>query len=102
MSMFRSLASAMPCASLWAVGPATAQVPRPSDIVAAEVLPGWRTEQGTIMAALHLRLARDWITYWRHPGESGIAPRLDLSGSGNLAEARVHWPAPRLFTKAGF
>lgn len=54
------------------------------------------------MAALHLRLARDWITYWRHPGESGIAPRLDLSGSGNLAGARLHWPAPRLFTKAGY
>lgn len=89
-------------ASLWALSPATAQVPRPSDIVAAEIRPGWRTETGTIMAALHLRLARNWITYWRHPGESGIAPRLDLSGSGNLAGARLHWPAPRLFTKAGY
>ncbi|SUZ31569.1 hypothetical protein ROE7235_01318 [Roseibaca ekhonensis] len=102
MSIFRSLASVAICASVWAVSPATAQVPRPSDIVAAEVLPGWRTEHGTIMAALHLRLARDWITYWRHPGESGIPPRLDLSGSGNLAGARLHWPAPRLFTKAGY
>lgn len=54
------------------------------------------------MSALHLRLAPSWITYWRHPGESGIAPRLDLSKSINLAGARIHWPAPRLFTKAGF
>ena len=75
--------------------------PRPSDIVAAEIRPGWRTEQGTIMAALHLRLARDWITYWRHPGESGIAPRLDLSGSGNLAGARLHWPALALVYQGG-
>lgn len=102
MSIFRLLASALFCASIWATVPASAQVPRPSDIVAAEIRPGWRTAQGTIMAALHVRLARDWITYWRHPGESGIAPRLDLSGSGNLAAARVHWPAPRLFTKAGY
>lgn len=102
MSIIRTLASAAFCASLWASAPASAQVPRPSDIVAAEIRPGWRTDEGTIMAAVHLRLARDWITYWRHPGESGIAPRLDLAGSGNLASARVHWPAPRLFTKAGY
>jgi len=102
MTMFKICASALLSVSLWASSPATAQTPRPSDIVAAEILPGWRTAQGTIMAALHLRLARDWITYWRHPGESGIPPRLDLSGSGNLARAQLHWPAPRLFTKAGY
>lgn len=102
MFMMKTIASALLGASLWVSSAAYAQVPRPSDIVAAEIRPGWRTAQGTIMAALHLRLARDWITYWRHPGESGIAPRLDLAGSDNLAEARLHWPAPRLFTKAGY
>ena len=102
MLIMRTIACLALCSVFWANGPATAQTPRPSDIVVAEIRPGWRTEDGTIMAALHLRLARNWITYWRHPGESGIPPRLDLSGSGNLAEARLHWPAPRLFTKAGF
>lgn len=102
MTLFKTLASILLGATLLAGGPASAQVPRPSDVVAAEIRPGWRTAQGTIMAALHLRLARDWITYWRHPGESGIPPRLDLAGSGNLATARLHWPTPRLFTKAGY
>lgn len=102
MHMTRTIVAALICACLWTVSPAAAQMPRISDLVTAEIRPGWRTEKGTIMAALHLRLARDWITYWRHPGESGIAPRLDLSGSGNLAGARLHWPAPRLFTKAGY
>ena len=78
-----------------------AQSPRLSEILDVQMRPGWKTEQGTHMAALHLRLARDWITYWRHPGESGIAPRFDWSGSRNLAHARVHWPEPRLFLSAG-
>lgn len=79
-----------------------AQAPHPSELVSASVRPGWVTETGTYMAALHLRLKRDWITYWRHPGESGIAPQLDISGSGNLADVTLHWPEPRLYLKAGF
>ncbi|CUX83446.1 MAG: disulfide bond corrector protein DsbC [Roseibaca calidilacus] len=102
MLTLRNITGLALCAALWATAPATAQTLRPSDIVAGEIRQGWRTEDGTIMAALHLRLARNWITYWRHPGESGIPPRLDLSGSDNLAGARLHWPAPRLFTKAGY
>lgn len=102
MNIIKALATLTLCSGLWASAPAQAQAPRVSDIVAAEIRPGWRTESGTIMAALHLRLARDWITYWRHPGESGIPPRLDLSGSGNLSAAGLHWPAPRLFIKAGY
>jgi DsbC/DsbD-like thiol-disulfide interchange protein len=90
------------CASIGFGASAMAQAPRPSDIVTAELRPGWRTASGTIMAALHLRLAPNWITYWRHPGESGIVPQVDLSGSTNLGAARIHWPAPKLFTKAGF
>lgn len=75
---------------------------RPSDIVAGNLRSGWQTESGAQIVALHLKLARDWITYWRHPGESGIAPQIDWSGSENLAELRAYWPEPRLFMKAGF
>lgn len=81
---------------------ALAQSPRLSEILDAQMRTGWKTEQGTHMAALHLQLAPDWITYWRHPGETGIVPQFDWSGSRNLAHARVHWPEPRLFIKSGF
>ncbi len=73
-----------------------------SDVVNAQIKPGWKTSAGTHMSALKLRLAPDWITYWRHPGESGIVPRLDWSGSRNIAQARIVWPEPRLHIKAGF
>lgn len=79
-----------------------AQSPVPSDLVQAGIRPGWKSDSGTYIAALHLKLSPDWITYWRHPGESGIAPRLDWGASSNLAQVRVHWPEPRLFLKAGF
>ena len=88
------------CAALLPVA-APAQSPRLAEIIDARMRPGWQTEHGTHMAALHIRLAGNWITYWRHPGESGIVPRLDVAGSRNLAGARIHWPEPRLYFKAG-
>lgn len=82
--------------------PAAAQAPRPGDIVQAVLRPGWRQADGTHLAALHLHLAPGWMTYWRHPGESGIPPQLHWSRSDNLDDLRIHWPEPRLIHKAGF
>ena len=45
----------------------------------AEIRPGWQTGAGTRMVALHLRLAPEWKTYWRSPGEAGIPPEFDWS-----------------------
>ncbi|MEO0999402.1 MAG: hypothetical protein AAFW69_02170, partial [Pseudomonadota bacterium] len=49
---------------------AEAQV-RPS---AAELLPGWVEEDGSLIAALSIDLAPGWKTYWRAPGEGGLPP----------------------------
>lgn len=73
-----------------------------SQIVQAEIRPGWQTEDGRRFAALHLRLADDWRTYWRIPGQAGIAPVLDWSGSQNLARITVHWPLPEVFDQNGY
>lgn len=73
----------------------------PQGVVVAEFLPGWKTEQGTYMAGLHLRLAPGWKTYWRAPGDAGIPPRFDWAGSENLAGVRLHWPTPRMFASNG-
>lgn len=98
-------------AALPFAAPAAAQVqgPRapmsalqPGHLVHAELLPGWETPQGTRMAALHLQLAPGWKTYWRIPGEAGIAPRFDWSGSQNLGGVRIHWPRPEVFDQGGF
>jgi DsbC/DsbD-like thiol-disulfide interchange protein len=52
----------------------------------------------TLPAGIELELAPGWHTYWRYPGDSGLPPRFDFSGSRNLATATVSYPAPHLYT----
>ena len=52
-------------------------------------------------AALELRLAPGWHTYWRTPGDAGFPAAIDWSGSENLASADMSWPAPRRLTIEG-
>lgn len=83
-------------------GVAQAQQPPSIDsIVQPQLLPGWRTDTGTHMAAVHIRLADGWKTYWRNPGEAGIAPQFDWTGSRNVASVRLHWPRPMVFYSSG-
>ena len=73
----------------------------PDDVVQIEVLPGWRTDAGTQMAAIRLTLAPGWKTYWRAPGEGGIPPEFDWSGSQNVAGLRLNWPVPEVSDQGG-
>ncbi len=84
-------------AALIGLMPLTAAAITADDVVQAEVLPGWQTAQGTRMAALHLSLADHWKTYWRAPGDAGIPPSFDWSGSSNIARVTMHWPRPEVF-----
>ncbi len=52
-------------------------------------------------AALELRLAPGWHTYWRTPGDAGFPAAIDWTGSENLASADMSWPAPRRLTIEG-
>ncbi len=74
----------------------------PAQIEHVELRPGWQTEDGQHMAALHLRLAEGWKTYWRIPGEAGIAPQFDWSRSQNAASVRARWPRPVVFAQNGY
>ena len=73
----------------------------PSDLVRAEVLGGWKTADGTHMAALRLTLADGWKTYWRAPGDAGIPPQFDWDGSSNVGSVAFHWPRPQVFDLGG-
>jgi DsbC/DsbD-like thiol-disulfide interchange protein len=46
-------------------------------------------------AGVEIRLAPGWKTYWRYPGDSGMPPHFDFSGSDNVGNVTVLWPAPR-------
>ena len=49
-------------------------------------------------AGVEIRLTKGWKTYWRYPGDSGLPPRFDFSGSRNVKSATVRWPAPQRLT----
>src|SRR6056297_1500717 len=69
--------------------------------VEVRIADGWRADDGARMVALVFDLAPGWKTYWRAPGELGIAPSFDWSGSENLAAVEPIWPAPQVFEAAG-
>ncbi|MGB6504459.1 MAG: protein-disulfide reductase DsbD domain-containing protein [Xanthobacteraceae bacterium] len=51
----------------------------------------------TLRAGLEIKLDPGWHTYWRDPGDSGVPPTFDFSGSDNVKSATVLWPAPQRF-----
>lgn len=55
----------------------------------------------TLSAGLDLELADGWKTYWRSPGEVGMPPEIDWTGSTNIAGVEMLWPAPERFTAFG-
>lgn len=59
-------------------------------LVATDVV----TQAGTVWAALEIDMPEAMKTYWRVPGESGIPPRLDFSGSTGIGGHAIAWPYP--------
>ena len=51
-----------------------------------------------LRAGIEIKMQPGWKTYWRYPGDSGVPPHFDFSGSENLKTATVLYPAPHLFT----
>jgi DsbC/DsbD-like thiol-disulfide interchange protein len=49
-------------------------------------------------AGIEIKMQPGWHTYWRYPGDSGVPPRFDFSGSENFASAKVRYPAPHLYS----
>ena len=58
------------------------------------------SDKGELLAGVQIRLEPGWKTYWRTPGDSGVPPSFDWSGSKNLKEAQVLYPAPHRFADA--
>ncbi|APE42619.1 hypothetical protein BOO69_03685 [Sulfitobacter alexandrii] len=69
--------------------------------VTADILPGWVKPDGTRVAAIRFALAPGWKTYWRAPGDAGIPPQFDWTGSQNLRGVGITWPAPQVFREGG-
>src|SRR5690606_14977149 len=60
----------------------------PASPAEVRLIEGWQAADGGHVIGIEIDLAPGWYTYWRMPGEAGIAPVLDWSGSSNLASVR--------------
>jgi len=77
--------------------PAMAETP----VARLDLIDGWQTERGTRLVAMEIALAPGWKTYWRSPGDAGIPPQIDWSGSRNIARVRLLWPVPNIYVEDG-
>lgn len=99
--MIRDIFRVLTCLCAFGLPPLVAGTAHAEEPVVAELRPGWRLPDGDHMAALHLRLAPGWKTYWRAPGDAGIPPVFDWSGSDNVARVTALWPTPHVFRQSG-
>ncbi len=92
--MLRFAIAALACLA----APALAEIPK--DLARAEVVTGWR-QDATHVAGLKIKMAKGWHTYWRAPGDSGIPPSFNWSGSSNVAGVAVRFPVPEVLIQYG-
>jgi thiol:disulfide interchange protein/DsbC/DsbD-like thiol-disulfide interchange protein len=100
----RAAAFAAGLLMLAAAGLASAQAPAPQartgvqrvDAVEIELIaerlavrPGER-----VLLGLRIRHEPHWHTYWRNPGDSGLATQIEPSGPAGMRFDAVQWPAP--------
>jgi thiol:disulfide interchange protein DsbD len=57
------------------------------------------SHQPELQAGVLFDLAPGWHLYWRNPGDTGIAPRLEFEAPGYEMQPLV-WPTPRRFEEA--
>lgn len=55
----------------------------------------------TVQLGLQFRLEPGWKIYWRSPGDAGSPPVPDYTGSTNLGDTEMSWPAPQRFFEGG-
>src|SRR5690606_15093901 len=52
------------------------------------------SQEGILRGALQIRLAPGWKTYWKEPGETGIAPIVNPGASEAVRRVEILFPPP--------
>jgi len=76
-----------------------------------EILPGVNArvisadslgQNGTMLVGLEIDLPPGYKTYWRVPGEAGLPPQFDMSGSRGISSHEALWPMPQIDQSTGY
>ncbi|MDP3694186.1 protein-disulfide reductase DsbD domain-containing protein, partial [Bradyrhizobium sp.] len=86
-----------------AQGQAPAQAAARKPDIKADLVTG-ASEVGSrqFWIGVRLDLGPGWKTYWKSPGDAGLPTEFDWSGSSNIVDAEVGWPAPSRLSILGF
>jgi DsbC/DsbD-like thiol-disulfide interchange protein len=60
-----------------------------------------RIISGAGRAGVELTMPRGWKTYWRMPGDAGVSPSFDWTGSTNVKSINALYPAPMRMVDQG-
>lgn len=60
-----------------------------------------RGDDGAVRGGIEIALEAGWHTYWRSPGDVGVPPVFDFSGSRNVAATEIRFPAPARLEQDG-
>jgi len=96
--MFRNFLCASALFTITTAASAQAPLGAPAT---ATLIEGWLQPDGTRVSAVQITMADGWHTYWRAPGDAGIPPNFNWSGSRNLHNVSVNWPTPIVFDQNG-
>lgn len=100
-----ALVAAMLAALLWQNGSAVAGATAWQEIAAGaqlRVISSDVLKGGHTTLALELQMAQGLQTYWRVPGETGVATQVSLSNGAAAIDANISWPFPIRETKDGY
>ena len=65
-------------------------------------LTGQPVHENKVNGVLNVTLEEDWKTYWRSPGEGGVAPTFDWEPqSSNIQQVDWSWPTPKRYPVLG-
>ncbi|GAB5447797.1 protein-disulfide reductase DsbD domain-containing protein [Gymnodinialimonas sp.] len=81
--------------------PASAQYLSVDEVAEVSLMPGYRLDGDSHMAAIRIRLAPGWKTYWRAPGDGGVPTVLRLTQADGVTDMAIHWPRPSVFFTNG-
>ena len=67
-----------------------------ADHIEVEMIPATTSVEagGTLTLALRLTADEHWHTYWKNPGDSGLATQIDWTLPEGFEAGPIQWPAP--------
>ena len=71
--------------------------PMAADLVQGVLVAEPRAVRGgePFTVAVRLRMAEHWHTYWRNPGDSGLATEIAWTLPPGFSAGPIQWPAPQ-------